>query len=91
MEGSPKDPCLWLMVEKEGDRVWNTSFIVVDVTPEKRYAVWNHIQQRFVNNGNHPTAHGFRTKQEAEIYLQDHFQTQKKLVYVVEWEIKSDD
>lgn len=65
--------------------------VVVDVTPEKRYAVWSHTKQKFVSG----LAHQTRTEAEIEISemvkkyaVTDEY---KKRFYVVEWEIKKDD
>lgn len=65
--------------------MYGYSQLVVDVTPEKRYAIWDHKHQRFQNcDGNY----GFTSKTQAEIAMGDH---PSKNFYVVEWEIKEND
>lgn len=68
--------------------------IVVDVTPEKRYAVWNHKRQRFINGyGTVPFFGYHKDKLQLEVYLKEWLARQEqsnKDYYIVEWEIKND-
>lgn len=67
---------------------------VVDVTPTKRYAIWSHKAQRFVNLDDVKSSYG--NKADAEIAMEEMFkkyatsEKQQKQFYVVEWEIKDD-
>lgn len=56
----------------------------VDVTPEKRYAIWNHKRQHFHSNS-------FTNKYDAEYWLKQEVSNNKDNFYIVEWEIKKDD
>ena len=71
----------WIVDNGETDH-WLGGFdgVVVDVTPEKRYAVWSHTIQRFLYTNNDA---GFASKTAAECFMRD-----SKNCYVVEWEIK---
>jgi hypothetical protein len=62
---------------------YGTHNIIVDVTPEKRYAVWSHAIQRFIYTNNDT---GFTSRTAAECCIYD-----KKNCYVVEWEIKGNE
>jgi len=89
-----KDGTLWVYEGIGSDVLCNSSLIVVDVTPEKRYAIWNHQTQRFQFIKKHADdSEGFTSRQEAEIWLnqQTFFAGVRKNLYIIEWEIKSDD
>src|SRR5260370_9106923 len=81
---------IWVITGYKYEWVWSGSnSIVVDITPTKRYAIWNHKSQRFVNCSGHPTETGFASKAEAEVYLEGTWPgLHRKGVYIVEWEIK---
>jgi hypothetical protein len=65
--------------------------IFVDVTPEKRYAVWNHKAQRFAWFSG-KLAVCFNSRVAAELAIKEMFpEGYPKNFYVVEWEIKSND
>lgn len=83
------DSCLWLIHRSDGDQICSSKMIVVDVTPEKRYAVWNHKLQRFVVG--HPDHKPFLSKGEAEAWLYEKYGKANGNYYVVEWEIKKND
>lgn len=75
----------------------DTFRIVVDVTPTKRYAIWSHKAQRFVNLDDLVVNKGpYGNKADAEIAMEEMFkkyatsENQQKQFYVVEWEIKDD-
>lgn len=79
----------WMVRYSHIDHIeYGNTRILVDVTPEKRYAVWNHNSQRFVSG----MESGVRSRGEAEawiqkLYLDDH----QPNFYIVEWEIKNDE
>lgn len=78
-----KDATVWLYAGNGSDILCNSDLIVVDVTPAKRYAVWNHKGQKFCAQD------AFMTRQDAEIWRDKYYD--KKVhdnFYVVEWEIK---
>jgi hypothetical protein len=88
-----KDGTLWVYEGIGSDVICNSTLIVVDVTPEKRYAIWNHKTQRFqfikkcADDGE-----GFTSRQDAMIWLESAFPSLvRENLYIVEWEIKSDD
>jgi hypothetical protein len=77
---------MWIIDDGDMD-LWLNGLtrIVVDVTPAKRYAVWNHKGQRFC------AVDAFKTRQDAEIWRDNYYD--KKVhdnFYVVEWEIKEE-
>jgi hypothetical protein len=74
---------LWLYDNGNEDVPCNSNLIVVDVTPEKRYAVWSHAIQRFIYTNNDA---GFTSRTAAECCIHD-----KKNCYVVEWEIRGNE
>jgi hypothetical protein len=79
----------WVVDHNQFDMmVYGYTQIVVDVTPTKRYAIWNQKAQRFVNILDHPTG-GFKSKADAEIWHATRMMNSKEF-YVVEWEIKDD-
>ena len=84
---------LWLYDNGQEDIPCNSNLIVVDVTPEKRYAVWNHKTQRFQCCNEH--GGGYKEKFEAEAYIDAHTDGMSvkgaSNFYVVEWEIKDHD
>ena len=86
--------CLWIIHYSDGDRYrTDNETMVVDVTPEKRYAVWNHKTQRFQCCNEH--GGGYKEKFEAEAYIDAHTDGMSvkgaSNFYVVEWEIKDHD
>jgi hypothetical protein len=76
--------------------VGSNAAIYVDVTPEKRYAVWHQPTQRFKNASyNDGGVKIYLSRQDAEIELEEWFRKNgivnaKKNWYIVEWEIKQD-
>lgn len=80
-----KDATVWLYAGTDSDILCNSDLIVVDVTPAKRYSVWNHKGQKFC------AIDAFKTRQDAEIW-RDHYYDKKvhDNFYVVEWEIKEE-
>jgi hypothetical protein len=80
-----KDGTLWVYEGIGSDVICNSGLIVVDVTPERRYAIWNHPAGRFCSGV-------FNSWLDAERYLEHNFAVPaRKNHYIVEWEIKSDD
>lgn len=88
---SHRDETAWIYEGVDTDVLCNSDRIVVDVTPVKRYALWNHKAQRFLLLPDHPTGDGFTSRQDAEIWRDTMFhESFRKNFYVVEWEIKED-
>jgi hypothetical protein len=78
-----KDNTAWLYEGDGTDILCSSDLIVVDVTPAKRYAVWNHKAQKFC------AVDAFMSRMDAEIWRDNYYD--KKVhdnFYVVEWEIK---
>jgi hypothetical protein len=76
--------------------IYGSADIWVDVTPEKRYAIWHQPTQRF-KNASHSDGGVkiYLNRQDAEIELEEWFRKNsianaKKYWYIVEWEIKQD-
>ena len=86
-----QDGTLWLIhsysSKGKDDAVYSNRNVVVDVTPEKRYAIWNHKSQRFLTF----EVHGYKNRQDAEIFMTEYCNktdSDPENYYVVEWEIK---
>jgi hypothetical protein len=68
--------------DKHDSIVYGSHNIIVDITPAKRYAIWNHKNQRFQTST-------YQHKADAEYWLNKEF-PQNLNFYVVEWEIKEE-
>jgi hypothetical protein len=80
-----KDNTAWLYEGDGTDIICNSDLIVVDVTPAKRYAVWNHKGQKFCS------VDAFMSRTDAEIWRDNYYDSKvHRDFYVVEWEIKED-
>jgi hypothetical protein len=84
---------LWLVhkytSKEKDDAIYGNLNVMVDVTPEKRYAIWNHKSQRFLTF----EVHGYKNRQDAEIFMIEYCNktdSDPENYYVVEWEIKDD-
>lgn len=68
--------------------------LIVDVTPEKRYAIWNHKAQRFAQYFDEfgEELKIFTCRENAQIWIDKKIREDaRKNYYVVEWEIKNND
>lgn len=85
----------WLASFEDYDVVvYGLQYIVVDVSPEKRYAIWDHKNQRFVERAKRLTVGcaGFVNNTDVEIELDSLNKNQPgNKFYIVEWEIKGNE